>query len=89
MDIEPDISDRRRARALEYRGGPIRFEEATSSLDNESEALIQEAMFRLSTVRGVDTIFVLREGAVVEQGDHNELMAKEGCYSRLYRRRAL
>jgi len=76
------------------------FDEATSSLDNESEALIQEAMFRLSenrttiiiahrlsTVRHVDKIYVMRAGQIVEQGSHDELMKKEGYYSQLYLRR--
>lgn len=75
------------------------FDEATSSLDNESEALIQEAMFRLSrnrttiiiahrlsTVRNVDTIFVMREGRIVETGNHDQLLALGGYYDALYRR---
>ncbi len=77
------------------------FDEATSSLDNESEALIQDAMLRLtrdrttiiiahrlSTVRNVDTIFVMRKGKVVEKGSHETLLAAEGYYASLYRRHA-
>ncbi len=77
------------------------FDEATSSLDNESEALIQEAMFRLSenrttiiiahrlsTVRSVDRIYVMRGGQMVEDGTHAELMGKEGYYAQLYMRHA-
>ena len=77
------------------------FDEATSSLDNESEALIQEAMFRLSenrttiiiahrlsTVRSVDKIYVMHEGRIIEQGKHSELMDLQGYYSRLYLRQA-
>jgi ATP-binding cassette subfamily B protein len=77
------------------------FDEATSSLDNESEALIQEAMVRLtrdrttiiiahrlSTVRNVDTIFVMRNGRVVEKGSHETLLGTDGYYASLYRRHA-
>ncbi len=73
------------------------FDEATSSLDTESESLIQEAMFRLSknrttiiiahrlsTVRHVDKIFVLGNGAVVETGTHDSLMEFKGHYHNLY-----
>ncbi len=73
------------------------FDEATSSLDNESEALIQSSFnklakgrtsiiiaHRLSTVIDCDTIFVLDKGRVVEQGKHEELLAKKGIYYRLY-----
>ena len=73
------------------------FDESTSALDTESEQLIQEAMerlckdrttiiiaHRLSTVKHADTIFVLRDGEVVEQGSHPELTALKGYYHTLY-----
>jgi ATP-binding cassette subfamily B protein len=73
------------------------FDEATSALDTESEQLIQDAMerlckdrttiiiaHRLSTVKHADTIFVLRDGEVVERGTHLELTAQEGYYHTLY-----
>lgn len=72
------------------------LDEATSSLDNESEALIQEAMFRLSenrttiiiahrlsTVRNVDMIYVMRGGEIIETGHHEELVARGGYYAHL------
>jgi len=76
------------------------FDEATSSLDNESEGLIQEAMFRLSenrttiiiahrlsTVRNVSKIVVLNQGEVVETGTHAGLMDRKGYYHSLYTRK--
>ncbi len=73
------------------------FDEATSSLDNESEALVQEALerlckkrttliiaHRLSTVKNADYIYCLRDGRIVEEGTHNELLARNGYYHELY-----
>nr|WP_321574018.1 ABC transporter ATP-binding protein [Geminicoccus harenae] len=78
------------------------LDEATSSLDSESEALVQDAMerlmegrtaiiiaHRLSTVRAVDRILVFEGGRIVEDGSHDELMQrKDGIYRRLFERQA-
>ena len=72
------------------------LDEATSALDTESEYLVQEALeymmqqstslviaHRLSTVKNADLILVMKEGRVVEQGTHKELIAAKGTYHRL------
>jgi ATP-binding cassette subfamily B protein len=79
------------------------LDEATSSLDSESEMLIQQAMerlmqgrttiviaHRLSTVQALDRLLVFEEGSIVEQGSHAELVARpDGIYRRLFERQAL
>ena len=73
------------------------LDEATSSVDTRTEVLIQEAMkalrsqrtsfviaHRLSTIRGADVILVMDGGRIVEQGNHDDLLAHDGPYSRLY-----
>jgi ATP-binding cassette subfamily B protein len=77
------------------------FDEATSALDNESERAVQQALLalarsrttlviahRLSTVQRADRILVLTEAGIVEEGSHDQLIAANGAYARLYRAQA-
>jgi subfamily B ATP-binding cassette protein MsbA len=72
------------------------LDEATSALDTESEQLVQTALekmmknrtslviaHRLSTIQKADNIVVLRKGTIIEQGKHEELLAKKGEYFKL------
>lgn len=74
------------------------LDEATSSVDTRTELLLQQAMaalrtdrtsfviaHRLSTIRDADLILVMEDGAIVEQGNHDSLLAADGAYARLYR----
>jgi ATP-binding cassette subfamily B protein len=85
------------ARALVYNAAVLILDEATSSVDPESEALIQEAMsrllagrtsliiaHRLSTIQGADRILVVHRGRIREEGRHGELLRRGGLYARLY-----
>ncbi|MBQ9300125.1 MAG: ATP-binding cassette domain-containing protein, partial [Clostridia bacterium] len=73
------------------------LDEATSSIDTRTEIRIQKAFaammegrttfivaHRLSTVREADVILVMRDGHIIEQGSHGELLARNGFYARLY-----
>jgi subfamily B ATP-binding cassette protein HlyB/CyaB len=85
------------ARAILTNPAILLFDEATSALDYESERIIMNNLdgiaagrtmimvaHRLSTVRGCDTIIVMEQGQVVEQGTHQELMMRKGLYYNLY-----
>lgn len=85
------------ARLLLGRSRVVVLDEATASLDSESEAAVQQALaealagrtsiviaHRLSTIRAADVILVVEDGRVVERGTHTQLLARRGRYTRLY-----
>lgn len=85
------------ARAMVKNAPMLILDEATSSVDTRTETLIQKAMddlmkgktsfiiaHRLSTIKNADLILVMKDGQIVEQGNHEELLKKGGFYSELY-----
>lgn len=85
------------ARALAFDPKILILDEATSSVDTQTEILIQEALqellknrtalivaHRLSTIKHADRILVIHKGEIWEQGSHDELLARRGLYARLY-----
>ena len=102
LDDSSNISQGQRqlltiARAMVNNAPMLILDEATSTVDTITEAMIQKAMdklmagrtsfviaHRLSTIKNADIIFVLKEGMVVECGNHEELLGKNGFYAELY-----
>ena len=85
------------ARAMTKDSPFLILDEATSSVDTRTEELVQKAMdkltkgrtsfiiaHRLSTIKNADIIFVMKEGDIIEQGTHEELLKKNGFYKELY-----
>ena len=85
------------ARAILADNKILILDEATSSVDTRTEVVIQKAMdnlmkgrtsfiiaHRLSTIRDADMILVMKDGDIVEQGNHDELLAANGFYANLY-----
>ena len=86
------------ARAMLLDAGMLILDEATSNVDTQTEKAIQDAMIelmrgktcfviahRLSTIENADNILVVRDGDIVEQGRHGELLARNGFYAQLYK----
>ena len=87
------------ARAILKNPSILILDEATSSLDTESEFLVQKAIdnlmedrtvlviaHRLTTVENADTIVVMRDGKIADSGSHKDLLEKDGVYTRLYKK---
>lgn len=85
------------ARAMLANPPMLILDEATSNVDTRTEVLIQHAMeklmegrtsfviaHRLSTIRDADLILIMRDGNIVEQGRHDDLLAKNGFYAQMY-----
>lgn len=85
------------ARAMIQNAPMLILDEATSSVDTRTEVLIQNAMdklmtgrtsfviaHRLSTIRNADLILVMKDGDIIESGNHETLMAQNGFYADLY-----
>ena len=85
------------ARAMLQDAPFLILDEATSNVDTRTEELVQKAMdkltegrtsfiiaHRLSTIRNADLILVMKNGNIIEQGNHEELMQKNGAYAELY-----
>jgi len=90
------------ARALYKNPEILILDEATSSLDTEAEIVIQNTLqefrnqgktiiviaHRLSTVSNADTILVIREGKIIERGNHNELISKDSVYKSMWEKQS-
>lgn len=85
------------ARAMIQNSPMLILDEATSSVDTRTEIITQKAMdrltenrtsfviaHRLSTIKNADVILVVKDGDIIEQGNHEELLAKNGFYAELY-----
>lgn len=89
------------ARAMLKNSPILILDEATSALDSENEAKVQDALnklirsrttiivaHRLSTIKDVDRILVIKDGIISEEGSHNELIRKDGLYAKLWNRQS-
>ena len=85
------------ARAMIQNAPLLILDEATSSVDTRTERMVQKAMdqltvgrtsfviaHRLSTIKNADLILVMKDGDIIESGNHEELLAKNGFYAELY-----
>ncbi|HFK5566803.1 TPA: ATP-binding cassette domain-containing protein, partial [Elizabethkingia anophelis] len=91
------------ARALYKNPEILILDEATSSLDTESELVIQNTLsefrsqgktmvviaHRLSTIANADTILVMKEGQIIEQGNHQELISKDSTYKSMWEKQSI